>query len=50
LKQPGSPGALLWGAALDVVFLLLATWFFRSIYHHAVRTGLIARYSAESLS
>jgi ABC-2 type transport system permease protein len=50
LKRPGSPLALLWGAALDVVFLLLASWFFRSIYHHAVRTGLIARYSAESLS
>jgi len=50
LKGPGSPGALVWGAALDVIFLLLASWFFRSIYQHAVRTGLIARYSAESLS
>jgi ABC-2 type transport system permease protein len=50
LKQPGSPAALFWGAALDVIFLLLASWFFRYIYHHAVRTGLIARYSAESLS
>jgi ABC-2 type transport system permease protein len=49
-KRPGSPAALLWGAALDLIFLLLAGWFFRSIYHHAVRTGLIARYSAESLS
>ena len=42
--------ALVWGAALDVIFLLLASWFFRAIYRHAVRTGLIARYSAESLS
>jgi ABC-2 type transport system permease protein len=50
LKRPGSPGALLWGAALDVVFVLIASWFFRSIYRHAVRSGLIARYSAESLS
>jgi ABC-2 type transport system permease protein len=50
LKRPGSPSALFWGAALDVVFLVLASWFFRAIYHHAVRTGLIARYSAESLS
>jgi ABC-2 type transport system permease protein len=49
-KRPGSPAALLWGVALDLVFLLLAGWFFRFIYHHAVRTGLIARYSAESLS
>jgi ABC-2 type transport system permease protein len=50
LKRPISPYALFWGAALDVMFLLLASWFFRAIYHHAVRTGLIARYSAESLS
>lgn len=38
------------GTALDVAVLVLAAWFFQSIYHHAVRTGLIARYSAESLS
>jgi ABC-2 type transport system permease protein len=50
LKHPGSPYALLSGAALDIAFLLLASWFFSYIYHHAVRTGLIARYSAESLS
>ncbi len=50
LKQRGSPAALFWGAALDLIFLLLASWFFRYIYQHAVRTGLIARYSAESLS
>ena len=34
-------------AILDVV---LAGWFFSRIYRHAVRTGLIARYSAETLS
>lgn len=50
LKRQGSPAALFWGIALDVMFLLLASWFFRSVYHHAVRSGLIARYSAESLS
>ena len=50
LKGSGSPLMLLWGGALDVVFLLLASWFFGHIYRHAVRTGLIARYSAESLS
>jgi ABC-2 type transport system permease protein len=50
LKRVGSPASLFWGAALDVVFLLGASWFFRVIYHHAVRTGLIARYSAESLN
>jgi ABC-2 type transport system permease protein len=45
-----SPLALAQGAALDVLFLILASWFFRYIFHHAVRTGLIARYSAESLN
>jgi len=50
LQRPTSPSALLWGVALDAIFLLLASWFFRAIFHHAVRTGLIARYSAESLS
>lgn len=45
-----SASALAISAALDVVILLLAAWFFRSIFRHAVRTGLIARYSAETLS
>jgi ABC-2 type transport system permease protein len=39
LKRPGSSGGLLWGAALDVIFLLLASWFFRSIYHHECALG-----------
>jgi ABC-2 type transport system permease protein len=30
--------------------MLLACWFFVRVYQHAVRTGLIARYSAESLT
>jgi ABC-2 type transport system permease protein len=50
LKRAGSPVSLLWAAVLDIAFLLLASWFFSYIYRHAVRTGLIARYSAESLS
>ena len=50
LKRPVSSVPLIWGGVLDVIFLLLAGWFFQSIYRHAVRTGLIARYSAESLS
>jgi ABC-2 type transport system permease protein len=50
LKRAGSPSALFIGGALDLLFLLFASWFFGYIYHHAVRTGLIARYSAESLS
>jgi len=42
--------ALLWGGCLAVLYLASAFWFFTRIYQHAVRTGLIARYSAESLS
>jgi ABC-2 type transport system permease protein len=30
--------------------VLLAGWCFTRVYRHAVRTGLIARYSAESVS
>jgi len=35
---------------LAMFYLLLACWFFVRMYRHAVRTGLIARYSAETLS
>jgi ABC-2 type transport system permease protein len=45
-----SAGALTWAAALATLYLVLACWFFARIYRYAVRTGLIARYSAESLS
>jgi len=34
-------------AGLDIT---LAYWFFSRVYRYAVRTGLIARYSAESVS
>ena len=41
----------LWiGAALAIIDVLLACWFFVWVYRHAVRTGLIARYSAETVS
>ena len=42
--------ALGWGALLAVVYVLLACWLFARVHRHAVRTGLIARYSAESVS
>jgi ABC-2 type transport system permease protein len=42
--------ALALGGCLAVVYLVLACWFFTRVYHYAVRTGLIARYSAESVS
>ncbi|PYV42011.1 MAG: ABC transporter permease [Acidobacteria bacterium] len=41
---------LLGGGCLAVFYILLAYWFFLHTYQHAVRTGLIARYSAESMS
>lgn len=41
---------LAWAVSLAVLYLLLACWFFVRIYRHAVRTGLIARFSAESLT
>lgn len=43
-------GALAWGGALAILYVLLAFWFFRRTYLHAMRTGSIARYSAESSS
>jgi len=45
-----SGAALMWGGCLAVGYIVLAYWFFTRIYHNALRTGLIARYSAESLS
>jgi ABC-2 type transport system permease protein len=44
-------GAKLVGStALAVLYIVLACGFFLRIYRHAVRTGLIARYSAETLN
>jgi ABC-2 type transport system permease protein len=42
--------ALLCGSFLALVYVLLACRFFAYTYKNAVRTGLIARYSAESVS
>jgi ABC-2 type transport system permease protein len=45
------PGTLLLqGAAVALLELLLAAYFYGRIYRHAVRTGLLARYSAEGVS
>jgi ABC-2 type transport system permease protein len=41
---------LLWGASLSVIYILLSAWIFARVYRGAVRTGLIARYSAESVT
>lgn len=41
--------ALGWGALLAVVYVLLACWLFVRVHRHVVRTGLLARYSAETV-
>ncbi|MGH8689314.1 MAG: hypothetical protein ACREVQ_16550, partial [Burkholderiales bacterium] len=45
---PVSVEAAAWGGGLAVIYLLAACWFFTRTYRYAVRTGLLARYSAES--
>ena len=41
---------LLFGFSLSIIYILLACRLFTGVYRHAVRTGIIARYSAESVS
>ena len=48
--QGFAPSSLLWGLVLAALYILLACWIFTRVHRHAVRTGLIARYSAESVS
>lgn len=43
-------GTLAIALGLALAYLLLAYWFFSSVHRYAVRTGLIARYSAETVS
>lgn len=52
IVEGGRPSisALGLSAALALVYILLAGWFFDRTYRYAVRTGLIARYSAETVS
>ena len=49
-RRPVQAGALLRGGALAALDIALACWFFARVHRQAVRTGLIARYSAESVS
>jgi ABC-2 type transport system permease protein len=42
--------SLIVASSLALLYLLLACWLFTRVYRHAVRTGLIARYSAETVS
>lgn len=48
--QTFSPTSLLVGAALAILQLMLAGYFFSRVFRYTVRTGLLARYSAESTS
>jgi ABC-2 type transport system permease protein len=50
MRQTFPASHLLWAAGLAALYILLATAFFVRVYRHAVRTGLLARYSAESVS
>lgn len=45
-----TPAALLSAAILALSYLLVACWFFNRMFRYAVHTGLIARYSAETIS
>jgi ABC-2 type transport system permease protein len=45
-----SGASLAWGGLLSVFYLGLSVWFFKRTYRYAIRTGLIARYSAESVT
>ena len=42
--------ALGWAALLALAMNALSGWLFVRVYRHAVRTGLVARYSAETVS
>jgi ABC-2 type transport system permease protein len=46
--RPVTSGGLVTGIALALGDLLLACWLFSRVHRNAVRTGLLARYSAES--
>jgi ABC-2 type transport system permease protein len=48
--EPPNLSALGLGLGLAMGYILIAATFFESVYQRAVRTGLIARYSAETLS
>lgn len=49
-RQEFLPGQLAWGIALAVLQIVLVAYFFSRVYRYAVRTGLLARYSAETVT
>jgi ABC-2 type transport system permease protein len=42
--------ALVTGAVIATIYVIAAGWIFTRVHQHAVRTGLIARYSAETVT
>jgi ABC-2 type transport system permease protein len=50
LGHPMPVAPLLAALCLAAAYIVLACWFFTRVYRYAVRTGLIARYSAETVS
>ncbi len=48
--EPAPWGALVFGGGLALVYLVLACLVFMAVYRIAIRSGLIARYSAETVS
>ena len=48
--QPFDVMALIWGIVLAAVQIAIAYWLFVRIYRSTVRSGLLARYSAESVA
>lgn len=48
--QPWNPAGLAVGFGLSLLYIAAAGLFFRHVFRVAVRTGLLARYSAESTS
>lgn len=48
--QPFQPLSLALGFGIALLYVVAACWLFARVYRHAVRTGLIARYSAESIT
>jgi ABC-2 type transport system permease protein len=48
--RPASLPELVAATGLAIVDVILACWIFVGVYRHSVRTGLIARYSAETMN
>ena len=50
LGRPLTHAPLLWAALLTLADIVLAGWCFVGVYRYTVRSGLLARYSAETVS